>query len=302
METVIIPKGIKIGHFQDEYTGISVIISEEGCIGGVDVRGGGPGTHETDLLHNEKAMQKINAIALCGGSAYGLGAIAGVMEYLKENGIGFKIQNKIVPIVSGAVIYDLNDTNYHYPDKQMGMEACKNANNENTVSGNIGAGTGATCGKVRGIKNSSKSGLGIATIKVQGITLTAVMVVNALGDIIDPDTNKIIAGAKDNKGNWLNTKKCILDGEYLRLVMGTNTTIGCLITDAKLTKVEANKLASIAHNGLARTISPVHTDYDGDTMFVMATGKKKVLNFMLLEVGASEVVANAIINSVKNKV
>ena len=267
MEKIVIPKGIKIGHAQDNFTGISVIISDEGVVCGVSVRGGAPGTHETDLLKSEKAMQKINAIALCGGSAYGLGAIAGVMEYLKENNIGYKINDKIVPIVSGAVIYDLNDKEYHYPDKEMGYSACKNAKEDNDISGKVGAGKGATVGKIRGIKNASESGLGIATVKVQGITITAIMVVNALGDVINPETRKILAGAKDNKGGFLDT---------------TN-------------------LEKISHNGLAKTISPVHTDYDGDSLFVLATGKKKVFNNMLLQVGAVEAVGQAIINSVKKK-
>lgn len=293
-----IPKGIKIGHASNEFTGVTVIVCEDGCVGGVDVRGGAPGTHETDLLHNEKAMQKINAIALCGGSAYGLYAISGIMDYLRKKNVGYKVESKVVPIVSGAVIFDLNDKEYHYPDFDMGYKACENAIEENIISGKVGAGTGAMVGKVRGIKNADKGGLGIGTVKVQGITLTAVIVVNALGDIYN-HKGEIIAGAKDNKGKFLNTEKTILDGDFMRLVMGTNTTIGCLITDAKLTKVEANKLATISHNGLSQSIKPVHTDYDGDTMFCLATGKKKALNFMLLEVGAVEAVRLAIEDAVR---
>ncbi|HKL74157.1 MAG TPA: P1 family peptidase [Clostridia bacterium] len=293
-----IPKGIKIGHAADEFTGVTVIVCEEGCVGGADIRGGAPGTHETDLLRNEKVMQKINGIALLGGSAYGLGAIAGIMECLRKKGIGYKVQGKVVPIIPGAVIFDLNDNKYHYPDFEMGYRAVENASEDNIVSGKVGAGTGATVGKVRGIKNAMSGGLGIASLKVQGITLTAVVVVNALGDIYNHN-NEIIAGALDNKGNFLNTEKTILDGDFIRLVMGTNTTIGCIITDAKLTKVEANKLASISHNGLAKSIRPVHTDYDGDTIFCMATGKKKALNFMLLEVGAIEAIQLAIEDAVK---
>jgi L-aminopeptidase/D-esterase-like protein len=227
-----------------------------------------------------------------------LSAIAGVMENLRKKGIGYKVEDKIVPIVSGAVIYDLNDKEYHYPDLEMGYTACENATEDNVLSGNVGAGIGAVVGKVRGLKYSDKAGLGIGSVKVEGITLTAVIVVNALGDIYNHN-NEIIAGAKDNKGNFLNTQKCILDGAYLRLIMGTNTTIGCILTDAKLNKVEANKLASISHNGLAQSIRPVHTDYDGDTMFCLATGKKKVLNKMLLEVGVVEAVRLAIEDSIK---
>lgn len=290
-----IPKGIKIGHAQNEFTGVTAILCEDGCVAGVDVRGGAPGTHETDLLSNEKAMQKIHGVALCGGSAYGLGAVAGIMQYLKEKNVGFEIQDKVVPIVSGAVIYDLNDAEYRYPDFNMGYEAAVNAAEDNIQTGNIGAGTGARVGKVRGVKHSQKSGLGISSVKIGGITVTAVAVVNALGDIYDGEN--IIAGALDNKGKFLDTEKTILEGDYLRLIMGTNTTIACILTDAKLNKIQANKIASIAHNGLARAIRPVHTDYDGDTVFCMATGKKRVLNFMLLQVGAVKAMERAIVDA-----
>ena len=294
----IIPKGIKIGHASNEFTGVTAIICQDGCVGGASVKGGAPATHETDLLRNEKAMQKINAVVLCGGSAYGLGAISGVMEYLREQKAGYKVADKVVPIVCGAAIFDLNDTKYHYPDLDMGYKAAQSATEDNIISGKVGAGTGATIGKIRGIKHADSGGLGIATVKVQGITITAVVVVNALGDVYNLK-GEIIAGARDIKGNFLNTEKTILDGDYLRLIMGTNTTIGCLITDAKLTKVQANKLAVISHNGLSQNIKPVATDYDGDTMFCLANGKKKPLNFMLLEVGAVQAVRLAVEDAVK---
>lgn len=293
----IIPKGIRIGHADNGKTGVSVIISESGCVGGVCVRGGAPGTHETDLLHNDKMMQKINAVALCGGSAYGLGAIAGIMEYLCRKDIGYKVEDKVVPIIPGAVIYDLNGKEYTYPDFDMGYAAAEASYEGNINSGFVGAGIGATVGKIRGIKNADRGGLGIATVKAEGLIVTAIMVVNALGDIYDHN-NQIIAGARDCKGNFLNTEKTILDGDYLRLIMGTNTTIGCILTDAKLTKTEANRLADIAHNGLARSIKPVHTQYDGDTIFCMATGRKKVLNKMILEIAAIESVSLAIEDAV----
>jgi L-aminopeptidase/D-esterase-like protein len=296
----ILPKGIKIGHANDDHTGVTVILCEEGATGGADVRGGAPGTHETDLIRSEKMMQKINAVTLCGGSAYGLGTIAGVMDCLKKQGIGYKVEGKVVPIVPGAVIFDLIDKEYHYPDFEMGYKAASNAVEDNVISGRIGAGRGATVGKIRGIKYADKGGLGIGTVKVQGIIVTALIVVNALGDIYDHD-NKIIAGARDNKGGFLNIEKTILEGDFMRLIMGTNTTIGCIMTDARISKVEANKLASIGHNGLALSIRPVHTDYDGDTLFCLATGKKKVLNFMLLETAAVEAVRLAVEDAVKSK-
>ncbi|MBQ9276424.1 MAG: P1 family peptidase [Clostridia bacterium] len=293
---VTIPSGFKIGHYDDEYTGVTVILSK-GAVAGCDCRGGGPGTRETDLLRPEKAMQKINAVVLTGGSAYGLASTVGVMEYLQKNGIGYKVGNKVVPIVTGAVIYDLNQKEYHYPTAEYGFKACENAG-KTLEFGNIGVGKGATVGKIRGIKYASKSGVGAASVKVAGVTVTAVVAVNALGDVVDPETNKIIAGAKGKNGEFIDTEKCLSDGEFLKLLLGTNTTIGCILTDAKLDKVGANKLASIAHNGLARTIRPVHTDYDGDTLFVMSSDKKPVVNFAVLQSAVVKATMQAVVNAV----
>ena len=295
-EKIIIPNGFKVGNYNDEYTGVTVIINESGAVGGCDCRGGAPGTHETDMLRSEKMMQKINAIALCGGSAYGLGTIPGIMEYLKEHKIGFSTMKKIVPICAGACIFDLNDKEYHYPTMEYGYKACENASNTPST-GIVGAATGATVGKIRGLKYSSKTGLGMATVKVAGITVTAVVVVNALGDIIDPFTNSILAGARDKSKNFINTEQKLCEGEFAKLFLGTNTTIGCVMTNAKITKVEANKLATIAHNGLARTIRPVHTDYDGDTMFCLSSNKVPVVNFVYLQTAVVSAVEKAIINS-----
>lgn len=278
---VRIPSGFKIGHYDDAYTGVTVILSESGATGGVDCRGGAPGTRETDLLHNEKMMQKVNAIVLSGGSAYGLASTCGVMEYLRQKGVGYKSLGKIVPIVCGAVLYDLNQKEYHYPTAEYGLKACENAS-RTTVFGNIGAGKGATVGKIRGIKNACKSGIGAATEKVLGVTVTAIVAVNAMGDIVD-DEGKIIAGAKGKNGEFIDTEKCLAEGDVLKLAFGTNTTIGCILTDAKLDKVDVNRLASISHNGLARAIRPVHTMYDGDTMFCLASGKRPVANLAVLQ-------------------
>lgn len=294
---VIIPKGFKIGHFDDEYTGVTVIISEKGATGGCDCRGGAPGTRETDLLRPEKMMDKVNAVVLSGGSAYGLAASCGVMEYLKNKGVGYRSMGKLVPIVCGAVIYDLNQKEYHYPTAEYGFKACENASK--TLSfGNIGVGKGATVGKIRGIKNACKSGVGAATVKVAGVTVTAVVAVNAMGDVIDTNTGEIIAGAKGKNG-FINTEKVMANGELMKLLLGTNTTIGCIITDAKLDKVQTNKLASISHNGLARAIRPVHTDYDGDTMFCLASGHRAVVNFAMLQSAAVQATEQAIVNAVR---
>lgn len=295
--TVKIPKGIKVGHAQNEFTGVTVILCEDGCVGGVDCRGGAPGTRETDLLHNEKMMNQVNAVVLSGGSAYGLESACGVMKYLREKNKGFKTGDKIVPIVPAAVIYDLMGEGYNYPDSAMGYEACKNATDKPEF-GCVGAGKGATVGKIRGPKNCDKGGIGAATVVINGVTITAIVVVNAFGDVIDSETGNILAGAHDRSGKFLDTEKTILDGKLLRLLLGTNTTIGCILTDAKLDKVQVNKLASIGHNGYARSIRPVHTDYDGDTLFAVATGKKRVLNFAMLSVGAVKAVSLAIENAV----
>lgn len=293
---VRIPSGFKIGHYDDEYTGVTVILSESGATGGVDCRGGAPGTRETDLLHNEKMMQKVNAIVLSGGSAYGLASTCGVMEYLRQKGVGYKSLGKIVPIVCGAVLYDLNQKEYHYPTAEYGLKACQNAS-KTTVFGNIGAGKGATVGKIRGIKNACKSGIGAATEKVLGVTVTAIVAVNAMGDIVD-DEGKIIAGAKGKNGEFIDTEKCLAEGDVLKLAFGTNTTIGCILTDAKLDKVDVNRLASISHNGLARAIRPVHTMYDGDTMFCMASGKCPVANLAVLQSAVVRATERAIQNAV----
>ena len=294
---VTIPSGFKIGHYDDDFTGVSVIISESGAVGGVDCRGGAPGTRETDLLRSEKMMQKINAVVLSGGSAYGLASTVGVMEYLKDHGIGYRTAGKIVPIVCGAVLFDLNQKKYHYPTAEYGLNACKNAS-KTLDFGNIGAGKGATVGKIRGLKNACKSGIGAATVRVAGVTVTAVVAVNAMGDVVD-DSGKIIAGAKGKNGEFINTEKCLANGEFAKLLLGANTTIGCIITDAKLSKTEANLIASISHNGLARAIRPVHTMYDGDTMFCMASGKRPVLNLAVIQSAAVEATAKAIVNAVQ---
>lgn len=292
---ITIPSGFKIGHYSDDYTGTTVILSK-GAVAGCDCRGGGPGTRETDLLRPEKAMQKINAVVLTGGSAYGLASTVGVMDWCRQHGIGFKVGSKIVPIVTGAVIYDLNQKEYHTPTAEFGFNACENAG-KTLEFGNIGVGKGATVGKIRGIKYADKSGVGAATVKVAGITVTAVVAVNAMGDVVD-ENGKIIAGAHTKDGKFLDTEKCLADGEFLRLLLGTNTTIGCILTDAAIDKVGANKLASISHNGLARTIRPVHTDYDGDTMFCMSSDKKPVVNFAVLESAVVKATMQAIINAV----
>lgn len=294
---ILLPTGISIGHASNTITGVTVILAPEGAVAGVDVRGCAPGTRETDVLHNEKAMEKINAIVLTGGSAYGLESACGVMKFLREREKGYKMGTRVVPIVSAAVIYDLNNEDYNFPDIAMGYEACLQAKNTDINFGKVGVGTGATVGKIRGLEHADEGGIGGSTVCLNGLFVTAVVACNASGDVYDHNTNKIIAGAHDNSGGFLDTRSTILSGNFSRLMYGTNTTIGAVITNAKLSKVQANKLATISQNGLAQSIKPVHTDYDGDTIFALASGEVEC-DFNMLSIMAVEAVSRAITASV----
>lgn len=291
--------GFKIGHFTDEKvgTGTTVILCEEGAVGGVDVRGSAPGTRETDLLKGCKAVEKINAVCLSGGSAFGLEACNGVMQYLHEKQKGHFTGTHHVPIVCGAVVYDLDYKQFGYPTKQDGYLACQNAKNE-VETGNVGGGTGATVGKILGMQNCDKGGVGYFEMAFGDVKVGAVVVVNALGDIFDLEDNcKILAGAKLN-GEYIDTSKFILQNAVTNLQAGANTTIGCVVTNAKISREQANKLAELAQNGLALAISPVHTMFDGDTMFVMSNGQVEC-DFNLLSVATTQVVRKAILSVVK---
>ncbi|MDE7394837.1 MAG: P1 family peptidase [Clostridiales bacterium] len=296
--TIELPEGITIGHASNSVTGCTAILCTD-AVAGADVRGGAPGTRETDLLHNEKAMDRIDAVVLSGGSAYGLEASCGVMAYLRDQGKGFAVGEKVVPIVCSAVLFDLNGPDYNYPDAAMGKLAAESATCDKIPFGKVGAGTGATVGKIRGLDFADEGGIGAATVRAGEAFVTAVVAVNALGDVFDPYTNKIVAGAHANDGTFLDTAGCIVSGNFPRLLYG-NTTIGCVITNAALTKVQANNLASVAHNGLARTIRPVHTSHDGDTLFCIAKGNAKADPDML-GVMAQEAVVRAVLGAVLRK-
>lgn len=297
--------GIKLGHAQNEKggTGCSVVICNEGATGGVDVRGGSPGTRETDLLNPMEMVDKINAVVLSGGSAFGLDASSGVMEYLEEKGIGFDVTVAKVPIVCQAVLFDLAFGNPKVrPDKQMGIEACKNSETyDDDINGNIGAGYGATVGKFLGSSYSMKGGLGTYAVKIGNLEVGAIVAVNCLGDVVDPSNLDIIVGAYDREKNkFLNTEKIILDNlEHPKNPFKGNTTIGIIVTNANFTKAQANKVASMAHNGYGRTMRPAHTMFDGDTIFTMATNK---VDADVTTVGmiAAQVMEQAIIRGVKS--
>jgi len=291
-------KGIKIGHAQDfdGATGCTAILCEKGAYAGADVRGGAPASRETELLKPVNMVEQIHAVMISGGSAYGLDACAGAMQFLEEKGAGFDVGVSVVPIVCGASLFDLvvGDPKCR-PDKSMGYAACEAAGKSEPEEGNVGAGAGATVGKFFGIDRMMKSGLGIYAVQAGDIQCAAVAAVNALGDVFDPETGIQIAGLlSEGRSKMISTVSAMYDeiGKS-RNVFSGNTTIGCVITNAKLTKTQCNKLASVAHNGFARAIRPVHTSADGDTIFVIATGEAEV-GADGLGALASEVMAKAV--------
>jgi L-aminopeptidase/D-esterase-like protein len=301
-------QGIKVGHYTDREaaTGCTVVLCEGGAVGGVDVRGSAPGTRETDLLHPLRLVQEVHAVLLAGGSAYGLDAASGVMRYLEEKGVGLDVGVGVVPIVPSAVLFDLTIGRADVrPDADAGYKACQSASDGPVVEGCMGAGTGATVGKLLGPKFATKSGLGTASQKIgKGIVVGAIVAVNAFGDVVDPQTGEILAGTrKPVIGGFLNTVERMKgDLGQTILGLGQHTTVAVVATNVYLTKEGANKVAQMAHDGLARTIRPVHTMFDGDTVFALATGKppKKGSGADLSVVGAiaAEVLAQAVVRAV----
>jgi L-aminopeptidase/D-esterase-like protein len=297
-------KGIKVGQAQDfeAATGCTVIISEEGATVGVDVRGGAPGTRETDLLNPINLVQKCHAIILSGGSAFGLDAAAGVMQYLEERNVGFDVKVTKVPIVCGAALFDLTIGDYRIrPDKAMGYQACLNASSMECIQGTIGAGTGATVGKILGMHQAMKSGLGCYAIEVEDLKVGALVAVNCLGDVVDPLSGKKLAGPLNEDMQTLADTEEIMINSYpdkKNLFIG-NTTIGVVATNADLTKAQSTKLSSMAQNGYARTMRPAHSMYDGDTIFAMSIGRIEA-DLSVVGLLAARVMERAVISAVKN--
>ncbi len=298
-------QGIEVGHFTDPRrpTGCTVVITRAGAVAAVDVRGAAPGTRETDLLQPGNLVEKAHAIVLAGGSAYGLDAASGVMRWLEENGIGLAVPYGLVPIVPAAVLFDLpvGDARIR-PDAQAGYAACVNASTNHPAEGNVGAGAGALIGKLFGIGRAMRGGIGSASITVDGVTVGAIVACNALGDVIDPHTAQVIAGARTADGlRLLNSLEAVLRGDAQQAILaGSNTTIGVVATDATLSKTQAQRLAQVSHDGLARAINPVHTMSDGDTLFALATGAAgKTLGMVTLCTLAAEVTARAIVRAVR---
>ena len=297
--------GIEVGHFTDTRrpTGCTVVMAREGAVAGVDVRGAAPGTRETDLLHPSNLVDKVHAIMLAGGSAWGLEAATGAVRWLEERGVGLDVAVGRLPIVPAAVLFDLlvGDMRIR-PDAAAGYAACAAASRADPAEGNVGAGAGAVVGKVFGIQHAMKGGVGTASITVDGVTVGALIACNALGDVIDPDTAQVMAGARTDDGRALrDTRRALLCGQPPQpLLAGTNTTIGVVATDAILTKAQAHRLAIAAHDGLARSINPVHTMSDGDTLFSLGTGRAgKSLGMMVLATMAAEATARATVRAVQ---
>lgn len=306
--------GIEVGQAQDEeaLTGCTVILCRKGAVGGVDVRGSAPGTRETDLLNPINLVDKVHAVVLAGGSAFGLDAASGVMKYLAEQKIGYGLGASRVPIVPAAILFDLGlGKSARHPDPEMGYAAVSAAQAGPVAEGNVGAGTGATLGKIFGMAGAMKSGLGTASIEIGGgVVVGAIVAVNAFGDVLDPETGQIIAGARPAKlgpvklggsGPFADTLKVMqtLAGRtILSLATGGNTVIAVVATNARFDKAQATKVAQMAHDGLARAVRPAHTMLDGDTIFALATGQKKA-DVSIVGAYAAEVLAQAIVRAVQ---
>jgi L-aminopeptidase/D-esterase-like protein len=303
--SIVDVEGLRVGHYTDlqNITGCTVVLAPpEGAVAGVDVRGPAPGTRETDLLRPGHLVERAHAILLTGGSAFGLDAATGVMRFLKENQIGFDAGVARVPIVPAAVLFDLGIGSAGvWPDATAGYKACQNAGDLAFGEGSVGAGTGATVGKLLGPKFATKSGLGSASVKIgKGIVVGALVVANAYGDVVDPATGAILAGTrKPLVGGWLDTGDAI-KGDLAQLAFGfRNTTIGIVATNAALNKEQANLVAMMAHDGIARATRPSHTLFDGDALFVLATGRVKDGDVTAIGHTAAELVATAIVRGVQ---
>lgn len=294
-----------MGHCTDARrpTGCTVVLAPGGAVGAVDVRGAAPGTRETDLLAPGNVVETVHAVLLSGGSAFGLDAAGGVMRWLDEQGIGLVVGPARVPIVPAAVLFDLplGDARVR-PDAASGYAACQAATREAPAEGNVGAGAGAAVGKIFGFQRAMKGGIGTASVRVDGVTVGAIVACNALGDVVDPATGRVLAGARTADGSaLLNAREALLRGEEARpMLAGSNTTIGVIATDAVLTKVQAGRLATQGHDGLARCIHPVHTLSDGDALFALATGASgRTLGMMTLGAMAAEACTLAVLRAVR---
>ncbi|MGE5592934.1 MAG: P1 family peptidase [Betaproteobacteria bacterium] len=328
--------GVLVGHAQNDQalTGCTAVLTMDGAVAGVDVRGSAPGTRETDLMRPCNLVERVHAVVLAGGSAYGLDAACGAMQFLEERGVGFATGSGVVPIVGAAVIFDLDIGDPRVrPDKDMGYAACAAASAAVPAEGNVGAGLGATVGKAWGLQHAMKGGVGTWSVRLgrpdrdRGkdgpVVVGAIAVVNALGDVIDPDSGQVVAGAYDRgaKRFLQAAPRATSPGDEAgdddakgftarpgfgapqTRPFGGNTTLAVVATNARLDKEGANKVAQIAHDGLARVIRPVHTMYDGDVVFALSTGNvpftgDKAADITFLGAAAADAVARAILRAV----
>lgn len=315
--TITAVAGLEAGHYTDDAngTGCTVVLCRDGAVGGVDVRGGSPGTRETDLLRPGRRVDRVHAVLLSGGSAFGLDAASGAVRYLEEKGIGFRVGPAVVPIVSSAILFDLGlITSRVRPGPDQGYAACATASGEPLSQGSRGAGTGATVAKGRGLGRSVKSGIGSASLSIPGgATVAALVAVNAYGGVFDHRSGRLLAGPRRENRQGAVIRSLMEDPVEILLDQGAfrdqgvfdesqglaNTTIGIVATDAVLSKEDVNMLAAISHDGLAMTIRPCHTVRDGDTMFTMATGLfQGAVDLTVLGAAAAQVTATAVLNAV----
>jgi len=300
--------GITVGHhtLTERPTGCTVVLTGPGAVGGVDVRGSAPGTRETDLLNPLNLVDEVHAIVLAGGSAFGLDAASGVMRYLDERKTGFPTTYGVVPIVPAAILFDLGIGDARVrPTADCGYAAARAATDGPVQQGSVGAGAGATVGKLLGMTRAMKGGVGSAAITLpDGLIVAALVAVNAFGDIVDPATGRVVAGVRTVDGRGLaDARVLIRTGGPQKNPIGENTTIGVVATNARLTKAQATKVAQMAHDGLARAIWPVHSMADGDTLFAVATGRlTQSADVNIVGALAADVVAEAVLNAVRKAI
>lgn len=297
------PKGILVGHWthREACTGCTVVLCPQGAVGGVAVAGGAPGTRETDLLRPGFLVDKVHGILLTGGSAFGLDAAGGVMRWLEEQGAGFVTLAGVVPIVVGAVIYDLSLGRADLrPDAAAGYAACQQAGPGPVAQGSVGAGTGASVGKALGLQWATKGGLGVHLEAVAGgAQVWALVVVNSFGEVVDPETGEVVAGVRREGGGYTLTLELLKMGRGLRPFPATNSTIGVVVTDAPLDKAACQRLAEMAHDGMARAVRPCHTQVDGDVIFALATGTGPAADLTVLGALGARAVERAIVRAVE---
>ena len=295
--------GLTVGHvtLSSRPTGCTVVVAERGVTAGVDVRGAAPATRETDLLDPVDLVQQVHAVVLSGGSAFGLDAATGVMRFLEERRIGFPYGGSVVPIVPAASLFDLRVGDGRIrPDAECGYAAARAASAVPVPEGSVGAGAGATVGKMQGMERAMKGGIGSAAVVApDGLIVAALVAVNAAGDIVDPATGQVIAGVRGEDNRLLDARRLLRAGPAASPVVRQNTTLGVVATNATLTKTQATRVAQMAHDGYARAIYPSHTSGDGDTIFALATGDSAVTDQSRVGALAADVVAEAIVRAVR---